>query len=224
MTVLPSHLTRSSAVTEQLRQEVLQGLHPPGARLRQVEIAERFGVSTTPVREAFATLAQEGLVLRDSHRGVIVFAPSPDELQEIYEIRMVLEPLATELAAPRIADVDLDQLDSIIDEMRRTADRARRDELNRVLHASIYSHAKRGRLGSIIDQLRDTASVYLRFLQSSGTNPSYRAEADNEHQKIVDALRRRDGAAAAEAMREHLQHSQHHIEAAILDEGNPLHA
>lgn len=221
MTVLPSHLTRSGAVTEQLRQEVLLGVHQPGARLRQVEIAERFGVSTTPVREAFATLAQEGLVLRDSHRGVIVFAPSPDELQEIYEIRMVLEPLATELAAPRIADVDLDALDAIIEEMRGTEDRARRDQLNRVLHASIYSHAKRGRLGSIIDQLRDTAAVYLRFLQNSGTNPAYRAEADTEHQAIVDALRRRDGHAAADAMRVHLEHSQHHIEAAILEKDTP---
>ena len=202
-------------MTERLRQEVLSGELPPGTRLRQVEVASRFGVSTTPVREAFATLAQEGLVLRDSHRGVIVFAPSPKELREIYEIRLALEPLATELASPRIADVDLDELDAIIAEMRASSDNARRNDLNRVLHARIYAHADRARLSAIIDQLRDTASVYLRFLSSKSTDYSYRAEADNEHQRIVDALRRRDADAAAAAMREHLLHSQRHLEAVI---------
>jgi len=208
------HQTRSSAVIEQLRQEVLGGELPPGTRLRQVEVAERLGVSTTPVREAFATLAQEGLVLRDSHRGVIVFSPSPVELREIYEIRRALEPLATELACPRIADVDLDELDAIIDQMRGTSEGLIRDQLNRQLHARIYTHADRARLSAIIDQLRDTASVYLRFMSNSGST-SHRAGADAEHQAIVDALRRRDAAAAAEAMHEHLVHSQRHIEAAL---------
>lgn len=204
--------TRSSAVTEQLRQEVLTGILVPGTRLRQVEVAERLNVSTTPVREAFATLAQEGLVLKDSHRGVVVFQPSPDELREIYEIRLVLEPLATALASPRIADVDIDALDALIAQMRSTTEASRRDALNRSLHASIYSHANRARLSSIIDQLRDTASVYLRFLSSKAPDTGYRADADAEHQRIVDALRRRDADAAAEAMREHLAHSERAIE------------
>lgn len=208
-------MTRSDLVTERLRDEVLRGVFAPGNRLRQVEIAARYGVSTTPVREAFATLAQEGIVLRDSNRGVVVFAPSAGEVAEIYEIRMVLEPLATELACKRISEIDLDELDAIIDEMQASRDRALRDQLNRRFHARIYSHADRVKLGSLIDQLRDAASVYLRFLSSHSVDPGYRAEADLEHRAIVQALRRRDASAAADAVRLHLAHSQRHIEDAI---------
>src|SRR5215471_5782938 len=89
---------RSQDVAEKLRHEVVSGMHPAGTRLRQVEVATRLGVSTTPVREAFRTLAEEGLVVHDSHRGVIVFEPSPREVHEIYEIRLELESLATKLA------------------------------------------------------------------------------------------------------------------------------
>jgi DNA-binding GntR family transcriptional regulator len=62
----------------------------PGQRLRQAEVAARFGVSTTPVREAFTALAQEGFVRQDAHRGVVVFEPSLEELTETFEIREVL--------------------------------------------------------------------------------------------------------------------------------------
>jgi DNA-binding GntR family transcriptional regulator len=69
-------LTRSEAVAGELRRMIQSGEFPPGARLRQAEIAARFGMSTTPVREAFMILAQEGIVRQDAHRGVVVFQPS----------------------------------------------------------------------------------------------------------------------------------------------------
>ena len=203
-------------VFDRLRQEILSGEIAPGTQLRQVEIAGRLGVSTTPVREAFATLAQEGLVFKDSHRGVVVFEPSRNELNEIYEIRLVLEPLATALACPRMADVDLDALDDIIATMRRSADHHEREALNRQFHAAIYAHSNRSRLSTIIDQCRDTAGAYLRYLARNSAGAPYRKAADTEHSLIVEALRRRDPEASAEAMREHLAHSQHHIEGVIL--------
>jgi DNA-binding GntR family transcriptional regulator len=209
--------TRSGEVIGRLRSDILEGRLPAGSKLRQVAVAEQYGVSTTPVREAFATLAQEGLVVKDAHRGVVVFRPSPEELREIYEIRLALEPLAVELASPRVADMHLDVLDGIIVEMRQSSDAARRHELNMALHALIYSHAGRARLGAMIEQLRSTASAYLRFLSRSRADPLYRSEVDDEHQEIVDALRRRDGAAAAAATRRHLANSQEHIERAILE-------
>ena len=214
--VLPER-TRSGTVAERLRREILDGDLQPGAKLRQVEVAERFGVSTTPVREAFATLAQEGLVVKDSHRGVVVFRASYEELREIYEIRLALEPLAVELASPRLADVDLDVLDGIIARMRRTADPVRRHELNTELHALIYAHAGRPRLSTMIEQLRSAAAAYLRFLSRSRSGPGLREGIDDEHQAIVDALRRRDSVAAAAALRHHLASSQEHIEEAIAE-------
>src|SRR5215218_5709527 len=105
--VLP---TRAGLVAQRLRDMIESGELAPGAVLRQTEIAERFGVSTTPVREAFATLMREGVVRQDAHRSVMVFQPAADELAQIYEIRGALEPLATELAAKNITDDQVAEL------------------------------------------------------------------------------------------------------------------
>ena len=93
---------------------------PAGTHLRQNEIASRFGVSSTPVREAFTSLAREGLVRQDAHRGVVVFVPSREDLEQNYEIRIALEPLATELAAKNVTNDDLARLDALLAEMRIT--------------------------------------------------------------------------------------------------------
>src|SRR5437879_3251312 len=83
--------TRAGAVAAHLRQLIMAGDLTPGTHLRQAEVAERFGVSTAPVREAFVILARQGLVRQDAHRGVVVFSPSRHELTEIYDLRKALE-------------------------------------------------------------------------------------------------------------------------------------
>src|SRR5262249_47844344 len=99
--------TRAAAVAETLRRRIINGDLPPGTRLRQTEVAEQFSVSTTPVREAFTSLAREGFVRQDAHRGVEVFKPTEADIQENYEIRLALEPLAAEIAATSISEDDL---------------------------------------------------------------------------------------------------------------------
>src|SRR2546429_2131111 len=141
--------TRSEAVASELRRLIQSGELPPGTRLRQAEIAARFGMSTTPVREAFMMLAREGVVRQDAHRGVVVFQPSLDELTESYEIREVLEGLAAERGAGNLTDEDLDALDAIVKQMR-SAKPARYVELNRDFHRRIYQAAGRKRLFEMI--------------------------------------------------------------------------
>src|SRR5205823_3309951 len=109
--------TRAEAVAQRLRQMIVSGELAPGDRLRQNEIAELFQVSTTPVREAFTSLAREGFVRQDAHRGVEVFRPTEDDIRENYEIRLVLEPLAAEHAALSITEEALGELGRILDEM-----------------------------------------------------------------------------------------------------------
>lgn len=210
--------TRSQDVFARLREGILLGHIAPGTRLRQVAVAQEYDVSTTPVREAFARLAQEGLVASDgSHRGVVVFQASPQDLDELYEIRIALEPLAARLATPRVSELDIDALQQVIDEMRATDDSATREALNRQFHSQIYRFADRDRLSSIIDQLRDASTVYMRFLSVRWGSLGYRAAADDEHQAIVDALRRRDADAAADTTAAHLEHTRGHILKALSD-------
>src|SRR5262245_54456680 len=94
--------TASRAVAQQLPQEIERGTLEPGTRLRQIDIAKRFGVSTTPVREALALLTSEGLIRNDPRRGAVVFHPTEDDLAECFKIRMALEPLALTEALDRI--------------------------------------------------------------------------------------------------------------------------
>jgi DNA-binding GntR family transcriptional regulator len=181
----------------------------PGQRLRQAEVAARFGVSTTPVREAFTALAQEGFVRQDAHRGVVVFEPSLAELTETFEIREVLEPLATSLAAAHLSDDDLAGLRKIVAEMR-TAKPRRYFELNRAFHRQVYAGAKRDRMFDIIEQLREVAASYIAMTVRQ-YDPAYRDQVQGEHEALLAALVERDGARAGQLVYEHLRHNAEHI-------------
>jgi DNA-binding GntR family transcriptional regulator len=204
--VLP---TRAGAVAERLRELIRSGELAPGTHLRQDEFAARFGVSTTPVREAFLALEREGLVRRHPHRGVVVFMPSIEELNELYEIRAALEPLAAEIAARKLTEDDLAALERIVTEMRNARPK-RFLELNDELHSRIYAAADRPRLRELIDGLREPAAAYVD-MNVELYDRTYRNQVQAEHEALVDALRSRAPKRVARAMREHLEHSGKHI-------------
>lgn len=205
--VLPP--TRAKVVAAELRREIQRGQIPAGSPLRQVEIAERYGVSTTPVREAFLTLAKEGLVRHDAHRGVIVFAPSVEELREIYEMRAVLEPLATKIAASKMGTDAIEELEGILAKMQN-AKAFEYSDLNRQLHTTIYAAAERPRLFATIENLRDAAASYL-LIAIERYEPGYMDQAHAEHEEIVRLLVNGTPAQAARAVREHLEHSAEQV-------------
>lgn len=193
--------TTAKAVAERLRDEIQEGSLAPGTRLRQNEIAQRFGVSTTPVREAFAQLQAEGLVRIDPHRGAVVFHPTTEDLLEFYEIREVLESLAVVRAIPRLKPEVVKDLGALIDRMRRTDDARRWLKLNDDFHLRLYSCAGMPRLAALIENLRDASTPYI-YMFVAARPPSERA--NEEHQAILDACVRGDPAAAQEAIRRHL--------------------
>jgi DNA-binding GntR family transcriptional regulator len=201
--------TRAEAVAAELRRMIQSRELGPGERLRQADIAARFGVSTTPVREAFTALAQEGFVRQDAHRGVVVFEPSLVELTETFEIRQALEPMATAMAAEQLTKDDLTALQRIVAEMR-TAKPRRYFELNRTFHRKIYAAAGRDRLYEIIEQLREVAASYIA-MSVRQYDPSYRDQVHAEHEALLNALVERDGARAGSVVREHLRHNSEHI-------------
>ena len=84
--VTPLRTTTTRELIGRLRQEIYGGFYPPGARLRQSALAARFGVSTTPVREALSALQAEGLVTVDPHRGAVVVQPTPEDVRESFAI------------------------------------------------------------------------------------------------------------------------------------------
>jgi len=210
--------TRASAVADQLRKLIQSGEFPPGSRLRQGEVAARFGVSTTPVREAFALLARDGIVRLDVHRGATVFQPSLDDFIEIYEIRMALEPLATQIAAARATDEEIRDLETIHLDMKKTGDPARYVELNQIFHAKIYDMAGRPQLASMIEGLRKTAFNYIALTTPQPANKAYAAKVQAQHAEIFEAVQARQGKRAARVVKEHLQTTLDHVISLVSDQ------
>jgi DNA-binding GntR family transcriptional regulator len=195
--------TISSAVAARLRQEIVAGDLPAGTRLRQVEIARRLGVSTTPVREALAALQREGLVQLHPQRGAVVFLPSVDDLREHYEIRMALEELAVSKAAEQFQPAWAEPLEALLEEMRTGPPAERYLALNQQFHSELYARSGRERLVEMIAALRDASSAYLNIFRATRDFPV--GHLDVEHHEILQACVARDPARAAAAVHCHLQ-------------------
>jgi DNA-binding GntR family transcriptional regulator len=208
--------TITTAVANRLREEIHSGALPPGTRLRQAHVAENFGVSTTPVREAFAALEREGLLQSNAHRGVIVFEPSISDLREIYEIRTPLEALATELGAANLTDDDLKLMKKLHKDMiaaNRKKDWATAGECNDAFHYTIYKRADRERLLKLITDLRSASGAYIGLFPKL---PGRMKEVEREHKEIYEFCAARQPKKAAKAMVAHLTYTgnaiQQHIE------------
>lgn len=200
--------TRQTAhefVRSVLRRAILNGELVGGTRLVQAEIAATLDVSTTPVREALRDLATEGLVRFDPHRGAIVAELSTDDVHDIYEIRMVLEPLAMRQAVPHLSDALLERLRDLHKSMLDEPHSADWVDRNRVFHMAVYETAVSARLAAIIRNLQDASVMYIGA--SLKDKPSLREEANHDHAEILEALERRDTEAAVAALTEHLRTS-----------------
>jgi DNA-binding GntR family transcriptional regulator len=209
--------TRSEAVANELRRLIQSGELGPGTRLRQADIAERFMVSTTPVREAFASLARDGLVRQDAHRGAVVSSPSSDELRETYEIRGVLEALAARLATSNLTADDLGSLEEIAYGMRGAAPEDY-VELNRSLHRRIYAAAGRPRLLEIIEQLRELSANHLAATMER-LGPAYRVRVQAEHEAIIHALALKDAELVSRLIGDHVRWVPTEVEPARESDG-----
>jgi DNA-binding GntR family transcriptional regulator len=151
---LVSPRTVAGLVAERLRAQIVAGELPAGTKLRQVEIARRFDVSTTPVREALAALQREGLVRLHPQRGAVVFLPSVEDLREHYEIRGALEAVAAARAAERFEAPWAEPLEALLQEMRDGPAASRYIELNQRFHTELYERSERPRLVEMIAGLR----------------------------------------------------------------------
>jgi DNA-binding GntR family transcriptional regulator len=185
--------TVTEQVLVQLRQLIMSGALAPGSRIDQADLAQRFGVSVVPVREALARLQSSGLVRIVPHRGVFIESLSAGELVDIYNVRELLEEHAARLAAANLTDKDVDLLQSITDRMEVAAEARDYDTflaLNRDFHFTIYRAARRPYMLQIIGQLWDRSTRY-RLLQLH-TIPDRTRTAMFETQAIIAACRRRD--------------------------------
>lgn len=194
--------TLEAFVADRLRQAILRGDFKPSERLDENAIAAQLEVSRTPVRAALRLLASESLVAVHPHRGTVVCELTADELEEVYLIRRILEGQAARLAAPCIDDSRLRAMEALLLELERTTQPDAWLELNNRFHCLIYEAAKRPRMLSIIEYVRNISAPYIRqFIQS----PEHMAASGEQHRRVLAACAQRDGALAQAEIEQHLQ-------------------
>ncbi|MGH8994813.1 MAG: GntR family transcriptional regulator [Acidimicrobiales bacterium] len=145
-----------TSVYDQLRRDILSGERPPGSALVETALADHYGVSRTPIREALSQLRQNGLVERNG-RGLAVRKQSPEEILEIYEVRIPLEELAARSAAARRTEFDLARLARVHRDMQEleTDDRAARATVNRAFHRQIWIAGHNRTLIDLLERIND---------------------------------------------------------------------
>lgn len=200
-------LSRAEFVYATLRSAIHEGKLKPGDRLREVEIAEQLGVSRTPVREALKRLESNGLVTVLPQRGAVMTQLNQQQVIELYAFREELEAAAVRLATQHAAESEIRALRELV--VRQAAITAEQPEavaqIDRHFHETIYWAARNRYLLQAFVELGDA----LALLGGGAFTPlGYQTTALQQHQQIVDALERRDVAAAEEAIRLHIRTAQ----------------
>ncbi|MGB3681369.1 MAG: GntR family transcriptional regulator [Rubrobacteraceae bacterium] len=207
-----------------LRRLILEGEYGPDERLVEEQLAERLGVSRTPIRQALTVLEAEGLVEISPNRGAAVCSFGADEVWDIYDLRAVLEGHAARRAASRIQQRELDELRSITAEMVRASTDAFSDHeeeirwlvaRNQEFHGTIVTASRNKRLATLI---RRTVEIPLMFKAFFWYTPDERAISNHYHRQILYALEQGDDERAEIIMREHVYEGRDFVIRALKED------
>ena len=204
-----------------LREAILGGELAQGAILSQVQLAKRFGVSRTPLREALRLLQGEGFIDSVPNRRVRVASVSVEDLEQLYTMRIVLETLAVRLSVPHFDNADFERLNAFLSEMdghSQTREINAWDRPHRAFHRGLAAHSG-PRIATLVGQLADTADRYRRLAVTQGDHAW--TQVAIEHRAILAACEARDAAEAGAAMARHLARTVLTVVALLAPEHDP---
>ncbi len=192
-------------LVDRLHAMIVEGALPPGGKIPEKALCERFGVSRTPMREALKVLAADGLVLLAPNRGAWVSKMTVAELEEVFPIMGALEALSGELACERITDSQIERIRKTHKDMLkhyRAGDLTEYFRANQKIHEAILEAADNATLAT---QYRTLASRVRRARYLANMSDERWARAVAEHEQILQALENRQGAQLAVILRQHLK-------------------
>ena len=190
-----NNLTAQDLVLTSMREAILTAALPPGARLRQERLAEMFGTSRIPVREALRALEYEGLVTSLPYRGFTVTELDADDIEEVYDLRILLEGHAVRLAVPLMTDEDLRTLEDLYAKMAQPQAGDAQLAARERFYNRLYSITGRPRLVKLISRLRQEVARSLRW-------PTLQ-HAPEHHEQFFAAIREGDAERAASLLASH---------------------
>ena len=219
---LESYKPLRELVLDAIREAIINGTLKPRERLMEIQLAEELGVSRTPVREALRKLELEGFIVMVPRKGAYVADISFKDIADVFEIRAALEALAAGLAAERITDEELEEMERLVAEKAEAIANQDMEKLIKVdtmFHEAIYKASRNQRLTSIISNLREQIQ---RYRTSSLAYPGRMQRSLEEHRSIVEAIQSRDSQIAQQVAREHIENAENSIIEAIKKDGLPL--
>lgn len=199
---------RGEVVYRTLREAIVRDVFEEGERLQDRILARMLGVSRTPVREALQRLEAEGFVKTLPRLGLVIAEITPQDIEDIYAIRIALEGVAARLAAERATATEVDLLAALnarIAEATARNDLEAMSALNKEFHMAIYRAARNSRLMDLLNILHDAVQ---RFRRSTLSIPQRAREAVEEHEALIDAIRARDPDRAERVAREHKERAK----------------
>lgn len=175
--------------TSEIRQLILSGELASGARLDQVELAQKLEVSRHPIRQAIERLAERGFVSLSPHRSAVVAEISDRDMNDLYIVRRMLEPAAVGVAFSHYDNTLLERVDMLVKDMRRATAAGDLDsymDANRVFHLSMYAPCPNRHLVRTIESLFDLSERYQR---TSLAQPGRMKRSNDDHAEMVEAIR-----------------------------------
>jgi len=200
-------LALSQQIANSLKEEILSGKYPPGVRIRQEDIAEQFGASRSPVREALRILEAEGLINLVAHTGAWISHLSLSECEEMYQLRERVEPLLLRLSIPHITDALIAELKDLVLQMEATTDVETFLRLDRQFHLLSYSKAETVLVGEMVNRLWNTTQHYRRAYSQMMAATSFKP-AHYEHQLLLTSIIKRDSDDAERILFGHIRRTR----------------
>ena len=205
---LNSYKPLRELVLEAIRAAIINGTLQPRERLMEIQMAEELGVSRTPIREALRKLELEGFIVMVPRKGAYVADLSFKDIADVFEIRIALEGLAAGLAAERITDDELEEMERLIvgkQEAITSGDIDKLVEVDTRFHELLYKASRNERLATIISNLREQIQ---RFRLTSLSFPGRNKESLQEHKQLIEAIQARDNQLARQLAQEHIENAE----------------
>lgn len=206
--------TVSARIYNAIKEQIIDGRYAPGARLTEQNIAAEFDSSRTPVREAMRQLVADGFAVFKPNSGTAVRQWTQAQMNEVFDLRVLIESEIAALATQHISDADIAQLESLQDEIEsggadvRSENTARIGPLNREFHRIIAEASQNERLVAMLANAIEVPIVQQTFRRYTS---KYLARSFGHHRELIDALRERDAAWAKSVMASHIHSAKHSL-------------
>jgi len=213
--------TRTQLVVEILREKILNGEITAGQPLRQAALAEDLNVSRIPIREALLQLEAEGLVAFEPHKGATATELNIDQVDELFELRAMLEADLLAMSIANISDAALDEAEEILAKLDNALGKENSantwSELNSAYHNCLYSAANRPQTYELVQTLNKNADRYIRMhlLWAGGIS-----KAGSEHNELLSLCKKRDIDGAVALLKQHILGSRDEIKAFLIEREN----